>query len=78
MGNAGVIVRCRAGLASRSRADGGLRRIGARLADCRQQRVGDDRGVESTIRESALNMLKAYAEASAAADELEKANPATR
>jgi hypothetical protein len=32
---------------------------------------------ESTIRESALNMLKAYAEASAAGDELEKANPAT-
>jgi hypothetical protein len=33
---------------------------------------------ESTIRESALNMLKAYADASAAADDLEKTNPATR
>jgi hypothetical protein len=44
-GEAGVIARCRAGLASRSRADGGLRRIGARLAGCRQQRVEGGRGV---------------------------------
>ena len=44
-GDAGVIERCRAGLASRSRADGGLRRIGARLAGCKQQRVGAGRGV---------------------------------
>ncbi len=43
--DAGVIARCRAGLASRSRADGGLRRIGARLVGCRQQRVGAARGV---------------------------------
>ncbi len=35
----------RAGVASRSRADGGLRRIGARLAGRRQQRVGAGRGV---------------------------------
>jgi hypothetical protein len=44
-GDAGVIERYRAGLASRYRVDGGLRRIGARLAGCRQQRVGAGRGV---------------------------------
>jgi len=44
-GDAGVIERCRAALASRSRADGGLRRIGARLSGCRQQRVAAGMGV---------------------------------